>query len=115
MGYTGDAWGLVWYVIALAFVFEFMDASAGMGYGTALTPILFVLGFEPLQVVPAIMIQQCTAGLVGTFLHREFENVVWKFKPMSETIKVWMIIAIIGCVAVAFSITAVYGYLHVNM
>ncbi len=113
-GWVGtNDWGIIWYVVAIAMFFEFMDASAGMGFGTALTPLLLVVGFDPKQIVPAVMIQQGVAGLVGAFLHREFENVEWKLKPMSETIRLWLIIAIVGCLAVTFSITAVYAYLHV--
>ncbi|MFH1999958.1 MAG: sulfite exporter TauE/SafE family protein, partial [Planctomycetota bacterium] len=115
LGWSGtDQWGIFWGVMLLAMFFEFMDASAGMGFGTALTPMLLVLGFDPLQIVPVVMIQQGAAGLVGAFLHREFENVEWKFKPMSETVKLWLIIGVIGCVAVAFSITAVYAMLKVG-
>lgn len=113
-GWEGtNQWGIIWVVVGLALFFEFMDASAGMGYGTAITPLLLVIGFAPKQIVPAVMIQQMSAGLVGAFLHREFENVEWKFKPMSETIKLWIIIGGVGCLAVAFSITAVYAYLKV--
>ena len=114
-GWIGtNEWQIFWGVVALAMFFEFMDASAGMGFGTALTPLLLVVGFSPKQIVPAVMIQQGVAGLVGAFLHREFENVEWKFKPMSETIKLWLIIAIVGCLAVTFSITAVYAWFKVG-
>jgi uncharacterized membrane protein YfcA len=51
---------------------------------------------------------------VGAFLHREFENVEWKFKPMSETVKLWFIIGVVGCIAVATSIVGVYKLLHVD-
>lgn len=113
-GWVGtNEWGIVWSVVLMAMFFEFMDASAGMGFGTALTPLLLVIGFSPKQIVPVVMIQQGVAGLVGAFLHREFENVTWKLKPMSETIKLWMIIAIAGCLATMFSITAVYALLKV--
>ena len=98
----------------LAAFFEFMDASAGMGFGTALTPLLLVIGFDPKQIVPVVMIQQGVAGLVGAFLHREFENVEWKFKPMSETVKLWMIIGLVGCAAVTISIFGVYKFLKVD-
>jgi len=83
-----------------------MDASAGMGFGTALTPLLLVVGFDPKQIVPVVMIQQGAAGLVGAFLHREFENVEWKFSPMSETVKLWLII---GGTGVLFNVVAVVG------
>ncbi|MBS3758283.1 MAG: sulfite exporter TauE/SafE family protein [Desulfobacterales bacterium] len=107
-----NSWHIIWYVVLLGLIFEFMDASAGMGFGTVMSPILMILGFTPLQVVPTIMIQQAACGLIGTFLHQEFQNVEWKFRPMSETIKLWLMIAGLGCAAVLFSITAVYAYLH---
>ena len=109
MGWEGsNNWQIMWTVVILAVVFEFLDASAGMGYGTALTPLLLVLGYNPKQIVPVVMIQQATAGIVGTFLHKEFENVEWKFSPMSETVKLWLFIAVTGCAAVGISVTAVY-------
>jgi len=109
-----NQWEIFWWVVMLAVILEFLDASAGMGYGAAMTPLLLVLGFDPKQVVPAVMIQQATAGLVGAFLHKEFGNVEWKFKPMSEPIKLWLIIAITGCVTVALSVTAVYAVFKVH-
>lgn len=108
-----NEWSIIWSVVLIAMFFEFMDATAGMGFGTAITPLLLVLGFNPKQIVPVVMIQQGVAGLIGAFLHKEFENVEWKLKPMSETIKLWLIISITGCAAVAFSVTAVYGVFKV--
>ena len=114
MGWMGtNEWHIIWSVVLIAMFFEFMDASAGMGFGTAITPLLLLIGFNPKQIVPVVMIQQGVAGLVGAFLHREFENVEWKFKPMSETIKLWLYIAVTGCASVALSITAVYGVFNV--
>lgn len=113
-GLEGNQWKIIWSVVALAAFFEFMDASAGMGFGTALTPILLVIGFDPKQIVPAVMIQQGMAGLVGAFLHREFENVEWKFSPMSETVKLWIIIAVTGCIAVSCSIIGIYKFFPVD-
>ena len=113
-GLLGNDWSIIWSVVLIAAFFEFMDASAGMGFGTALTPLLLVMGFDPKQIVPVVMIQQGVAGLIGAFLHREFENVEWKFNPMSETVKLWMIIGLVGCVAVAVSIFGVYKILHVD-
>ncbi|HSO59792.1 MAG TPA: sulfite exporter TauE/SafE family protein [Desulfobacterales bacterium] len=109
-GWTGtNEWAIIWSVVWIAMAFEFMDATAGMGFGTAITPLLLVMGFNPKQIVPVVMIQQGVAGLIGTFLHAEYQNVEWKFKPMSETIKLWFYIAIPGMLAVAFSVTAVYA------
>jgi uncharacterized membrane protein YfcA len=114
MGWEGtDRWGIIWWVVLAAIIFEFLDAAAGMGYGTAFTPLLIFFGFDPLQIVPVVMIQQGLAGLCGAYLHREFENVEWRIRPMSETIRLWLIIGGAGCLAVLFSVTAVYGIFKV--
>ncbi len=110
MGWVGtNEWGIIWSVVFVAMAFEFMDATAGMGFGTAITPLLLVMGFDPKQIVPVVMIQQGVAGLIGTFLHKEYGNVEWKFKPMSETVKLWFYIAIPGMLAVMISVTSVYA------
>jgi uncharacterized protein len=114
LGWAGtNQWGILWAVVGIAVVFEFLDVAAGMGYGTAVTPLLLLLGYDPIQIVPVIMIQQAAAGLLGAFLHSEFGNVEWRFKPVSETVRLWLVIAGIGCLAVVFSVTAVYGLLKV--
>ena len=114
-GWMGtNEWIIFWGVVVLAVILEFLDASAGMGYGAAMTPLLLVMGFDPKQVVPAVMIQQATAGMVGAFLHSEFGNVEWRFKPMSEPIKLAIMIAVTGCITVALSVTAVYAVFKVH-
>jgi uncharacterized membrane protein YfcA len=113
-GLLGNEWTIVWSVVLLAAFFEFMDASAGMGFGTALTPMLLMVGFDPKQIVPVVMIQQGAAGLVGAFLHREFENVEWKFKPMSETIKLALIIVVSGVVFNVLAIVGIYKIFAVD-
>ncbi len=114
-GWAGTSeWGLMWTVIMLALVFEFMDAAAGMGFGTALTPLLLVMGFDPLQIVPVVLIQQTVAGLVGAFLHREFQNVEWKFKPLSETVRLCLIIASSGTVLVLLATIGIYAVMDLD-
>ena len=109
-----NQWHIIPFVVLVGLFFEFMDASAGMGFGTALSPLLMVAGFTPIQVVPPIMIEQATCGLIGTFLHKEFKNVEWRLNPMSETIKLWLLIAGLGCAAVLISITAIYSIFAVH-
>jgi len=114
-GWAGTSeWSILWTVVVLALVFEFMDASAGMGFGTALTPVLLVMGFAPLQIVPVVLIQQTFAGLIGAFLHREFQNVEWRFRPMSETVRLCLIIAGWGTVFVIAATVGIYGVLDVD-
>ncbi len=110
----GDSWAIIWPVVVFAIIFEFLDSAAGMGYGTAFAPILLVMGFEPMQIVPVIMIQQACAGLTSAYVHKEYGNIEWKIRPMSETTRLWLIIAITGSVAVILSITSVYAVIHVS-
>ena len=45
-----------------------------MGFGTTLAPLLLLLGFEPLQVVPAVLLAEFATGLLGAALHQRFGN-----------------------------------------
>jgi len=65
---------LLIYVIIIAFVLEFFDASAGMGYGT-LTPILLLMGFDVLDVISAVILTSAVLSLFAGFLHHGFENI----------------------------------------
>ncbi len=107
-------WGILWTVVGLAIIFEFLDSAAGMGYGTAFTPILLLMGFEPLQIIPVIMIQQACAGLTGAYMHKEYGNVEWRFRPASESVRLILIIAGSGILAVSFSISSIYGIFKVG-
>jgi uncharacterized membrane protein YfcA len=66
---------LIFPLMILAFVCELVDSSLGMGYGTTLTPILLIAGYEPIEVVPAVLFSECITGLVAGVLHHEFGNV----------------------------------------
>ena len=114
LGWQGShEWGIIWWIVFLAVIFEFLDSSAGMGYGTAFTPFLLLTGFSPLQIVPVIMIQQCVAGFTSAYIHKELDNVEWRMKPVSESVRLWLIIAGTGCIAVVFSVTSVYGVFRI--
>jgi len=75
-------------IIVFALCAEYIDSTLGMGYGTALTPILLILGFDPLQVVPAVLLSELVTGLFAGFTHHSFGNV--NFKP--KTISIFRII-----------------------
>jgi len=79
---------LLFVVVAmLAFICEYMDATLGMGYGTTLTPLLLILGFQPLQVVPAVLLAQLAGGFLGGVLHHKFRNIYLDFRRDSEICK----------------------------
>jgi hypothetical protein len=63
-------------VIFLAAMFcEFIDSSLGMGYGTSLTPLLLLAGFQPLQVVPCILVSELVTGLAAGIMHHRDGNI----------------------------------------
>jgi uncharacterized membrane protein YfcA len=62
-------------VFLAALVCEYVDSSLGMGYGTTLTPLLLLAGFEPLQIVPAVLFSELLSGLAAGALHQRDGNV----------------------------------------
>lgn len=62
-------------IVLLAFVCEYVDSSLGMGYGTTLTPVLMMLGFNPLQIVPAVLLSELATGVTAGLVHHGFGNV----------------------------------------
>ncbi|KAA6182528.1 sulfite exporter TauE/SafE family protein [Thiohalocapsa marina] len=57
-----------------ALVCEYIDSSLGMGYGTTLTPLLLLAGFEPLQIVPAVLFSELLTGITAGALHHHDGN-----------------------------------------
>jgi uncharacterized membrane protein YfcA len=103
---------LIFFIILLAFLFESMDSMAGMGFGTALSPLLFLLGYSPLQVVPAILISEAITGIIDTFFDHEFKNVRYSFRPLNDATKIALIMAFFGCLAILASV--LLGYLAIK-
>jgi uncharacterized membrane protein YfcA len=87
---------------AIAFVSEFLDSSLGMGYGTALAPIMILLGFDPLKVVPAILISQLVTDIAACFCHHHCCNVDLKFN--SADFKVALLLGIVSCAGVILAV-----------
>ena len=63
------------FVCAVAFISEYFDSGLGMGYGTALSPILIIMGFHPLQVIPAVLISQFFTDVAACISHHNYHNV----------------------------------------
>jgi len=68
---AGPALTVLW----LSFASGYVDASLGMGYGLTLTPLLLILGYTPLDVVPAVLVAQFGNNLVAAVAHHTIGNV----------------------------------------
>jgi len=85
-------------VILLAVVMESVDSSLGMMYGTILSPLLLGLGFDPQDVVPALVISQAVGGISASFQHHRFRNA--SFDWHSKDLKVAAVVFSMGILAV---------------
>ncbi len=86
----------------IAFISEYLDSGLGMGYGTALSPILILLGYHPLKVVPAILISQLFTDIAACFSHHNCCNVNLNFR--SEDFKTALFLGIISSLGVIVSV-----------
>jgi uncharacterized membrane protein YfcA len=95
-------------VILLAFTFETLDSAAGMGFGTALAPLLFVLGFAPLQVVPALLAVEAATGLLAGMVHHEFRNIEFSWRPLNAASRTLLLIGGLGTIGAVSSAALAY-------
>ncbi|RLC94921.1 MAG: hypothetical protein DRI39_01405 [Chloroflexi bacterium] len=73
-------------VLVVSLFCQYLSLSLGAGYGTAVTPIFIIMGFSPVQVVPAVLLSQLAGGLVGGALHHRAGNIDLDFRR-DENIK----------------------------
>ena len=71
------------FIVALALACEYIDSAIGMGYGTIMAPVLLMLGFEPLQVVPSILLSELVTGFGAGFTHHSMGNVDFRPRTMN--------------------------------
>ena len=115
----GELTSLIAIVGSLSFLMEFVDASIGMGYGTALAPILLIMGFAPLDIIPVILLGQLSGGLVGGFSHYQLGNIKldfradevikrrlggWGYLPKSDDAKVVFILLLCGIIGAVIGV-----------
>jgi len=63
------------FLLVLCFSLEMVDNGLGGGFGTILSPLLVILGYDPRVVVPSILLSETVSGLWGGGWHRKFKNV----------------------------------------
>jgi len=106
-------------IIVLAFICEYIDSSLGMGYGTTLTPLLLIMGYNPLQIVPAILLSELVTGVSAAFFHHRLKNANFKIGSVdTKTVTVLAgcsIIGTIGAVFVALALPKFYVTLYIGI
>ena len=89
--------------LALSFVAEYVDSSIGMGYGTTLTPMLLLLGFGPLEIVPAVLLQELVSGALAAYSHHSLGNV--DFRRGTTALKLGLLLGVCGLVGGSIAAT----------
>ncbi|WP_410767309.1 sulfite exporter TauE/SafE family protein [Haloferax sp. DFSO60] len=95
-------------LVLVAFVFELLDSAAGMGFGTALAPFLFILGYDPLQVTPVLLISETVTGIVSGGVHHELRNVRFSVRPLNDETRLMLLLGGVGAAATLVSIVLAY-------
>ena len=105
--HLGPSTMLVVFLVSLAG--EYIDSALGMGYGTTLTSLLLLAGFEPLQIVPCVLISQAITGLGAAAMHHRDGNVDFiRDRKARHTAFLLSALSVVGAV------TAVFFALHVT-
>ena len=84
-------------IVSGATICEFIDASMGMMYGTILSPVLIIAGFEPILVVPSILLSQALGGFIASMFHHKFRSVNLALKTINPRIIIKKLFEL-GCV-----------------
>ena len=77
--------GLFLLVLFIALLCQYLSIAVGTGYGIILAPLLLIMGFSPLQVVPAILFSHLAGGIVGSVLHQRLGNIEMGFKRAGQS------------------------------
>jgi len=106
-------------IIFLAFICEYVDSSLGMGYGTTLTPLLLIMGYNPLQIVPSILFSELVTGLSAAFFHHRFKNTNFKIGTTDFKIAFVMagcsVLGTLAAVFIALSLPMFYVKLYIGL
>jgi uncharacterized membrane protein YfcA len=89
-------------ILILAFACELVDSSLGMGYGTTLTPLLLLMGYKPVEIVPAVLMSECITGMLAGLAHHEFGNV--DLRPGTRDFKVTLVLTGLSVVGVLLGV-----------
>ena len=93
-------------IILSGFIMEVIDASLGMGYGTVLTPILLMVGFDPYQVVPAVLISQLIGDWSAVFFHQKFKNIDF-MEDDRKALKTATLLGVLSCLGAVLAVIIV--------
>ena len=84
------------FLIIPAFLTALIDIVFGMGFGLTMTPILFLMGYPPHEIVPALLFSSLIGNSLSPIFHHKFKNV--DFSLCSKHFNMSIVIGILGVV-----------------
>ena len=83
-------------IAVLSFASGTVDMCLGMGYGFTVTPVLLLMGYEPIQAVPAVLFASFVGGILSSLFNQLLGNV--DFRAGSQAFKTAALIGGLGSV-----------------
>ena len=106
-------------IIIFAFICEFIDSSLGMGYGTAATPLLMLIGIPALEIIPAVLLSELITGIMSGVAHHKFGNVNFNLKSRHSKVAIVLglcsVIGAILAVNIVVNIPKFYLNLYIGL
>jgi uncharacterized membrane protein YfcA len=108
---TPCGWGPWRFLIiaAISFVSMYLNTALGMGYGVTIIPILLLLGFRSVKIIPAVLAVQFLAEIAAGISHQSAGNI--NLSQQSPHLKVAMVLAGTGIIG---GLIAVRAFISVN-
>ncbi len=91
----------------ISFFPALIDSSLGMGYGFTVTPLLLLLGYNPVEAVPAVLISSVVGDVLGSYFHQEYKNV--DFNLGRRSLKIAIVIGAFGDIGAIFGALLAIG------
>lgn len=92
-------------ICIITFFCAYIDVAFGMGYGTLMAPILLIMGFDLLVIVPILLISQMFIGFFASIFHQRFKNADFRIRQTDN--KSAMIFIIAGMIAMLIAMLLV--------
>ncbi len=89
-------------VVLFSFFAMLIDSSLGMGFGTTLSPLLLLLGFDPILLIPSLLTAQVLNGFGAALSHHALGNV--DFRQRSSDLLSAFLLGLTGVVGVFVSV-----------
>jgi uncharacterized membrane protein YfcA len=112
------------FLFAAALFCEYIDSSLGMGYGTTLTPLMLLVGYQPLEIVPCVLFSELFTGLFAGYMHHRDGNIDLLKSSEARKTLAWILslstVGALGAVVLAlqiskFWLTAIIGIIIVSI